>query len=171
MKRRAAAAVPASRPLHAGAVTLHPGDVRCVDRGARMETLLGSCVAIVFTDPRRTVGAMCHVVHAKPPVGAARASTAHGDAALLQMSALLRARGIEPRLCQAWAVGGGNMFPHLVGSAPAAGNVGAANALWALDRLRALGVTLLGQDLGGNGYRRLGWTVGDDDPQITSVPM
>ena len=40
-------------PLH----TLHPGDVVCAERGDRMETLLGSCVAVVLTDPRRTVGA------------------------------------------------------------------------------------------------------------------
>lgn len=171
MRHRAAAFVPAARHLQADTVTLHPGDVRCVDRGGRMETLLGSCVALVFTDPRRTVGAMCHVVHAKPPAAGVHASTAHGDAALLQMSALLRARGIEPRLCQAWVVGGGNMFPHLVGGAATEGNVGAANALWALDRLQALGVELLGQDLGGNGYRRLGWTVGDGEPQITTVPV
>lgn len=171
MKHRAAAFVAASRHMGAESVTLHPGDVRCVDRGERMETLLGSCVALVFTDPRRTVGAMCHVVHARPPVAGVHASTAHGDAALLQMTALLRARGIEPRLCQAWVAGGGNMFPRLVGSRPSEGNVGAANALWALDRLQSLGVHLLGQDLGGNGYRRLGWTVGDDEPQITTVPV
>lgn len=171
MKHRAAAFVPAVRHPHAETVTLHPGDVRCVNRGERMETLLGSCVALVLTDPRRTVGAMCHVVHARPPVGGVHASTAHGDAALLQLSALLRSRGIEPRLCQAWVVGGGNMFPHLVGRGPSEGNVGAANALWALDRLHTLGVDLLGQDLGGNGYRRLGWTVGDGEPQITTVPV
>ena len=45
---------------------LHPGDVACGERGERFETLLGSCVAIVLTDPRRTIGAMCHIVHAMP---------------------------------------------------------------------------------------------------------
>jgi chemotaxis protein CheD len=44
--------------------TLHPGDVACGERGDRLETLLGSCVAIILTDPRRTIGAMCHIVHA-----------------------------------------------------------------------------------------------------------
>ena len=49
---------------------LHPGGVACGERGERFETLLGSCVAIVLTDPRRTVGAMCHIVHAMPaPAG------------------------------------------------------------------------------------------------------
>ncbi|MCU0686006.1 MAG: hypothetical protein MUF34_27800, partial [Polyangiaceae bacterium] len=46
--------------------TLMPGDVACADRGERMETLLGSCIAIVLTDRRNTVGAMCHIVHCNP---------------------------------------------------------------------------------------------------------
>ena len=46
--------------------TLHPGDVAVGVRGDRLETLLAAGVAIVLTDPRRTVGAMCHVVHSGP---------------------------------------------------------------------------------------------------------
>ena len=81
------------------------------ERGDRMETLLGSCVAIVLTDPRRTVGAMCHVVHARPAPQAGSQPRRLADAALAPMYALLRARGITPRLCEAYVYGGGNMFP------------------------------------------------------------
>lgn len=150
--------------------TLHPGDVACVDRGDRMETLLGSCVALVLTDPRRTVGAMCHVVHAKPATRGTPNTTAHGDTALLKMFSMLRARGIEPRLCHAWAYGGGNMFPSLVGPAAAHGNVGDANASWAEDALARHGVHVLGGELGGNVYRRLRWTVGDGEPELAVMP-
>ena len=38
---------------------LHPGDVVCVERGERVETLLGSCVAVVLTDARRSIAAVC----------------------------------------------------------------------------------------------------------------
>jgi chemotaxis protein CheD len=150
--------------------TLHPGDVACVDRGDRMETLLGSCVSIVLTDPRRTVGAMCHVVHAKPALRGTPNSTAHGDTALQFMFSLLRARGIEPRLCHAWAYGGGNMFPMLVGSDAAQGNVGAANGAWAEAALARAGIHVLGGELGGNVYRRLRWTVGPGDPELDVMP-
>ena len=157
---------PATARVH----TLHPGDVACVDRGERLETLLGSCVAIVLTDPRRTVGAMCHVVHAGPPLRGTPESTAHGDAALGSMFALLRARGIEPRLCQAWVYGGGNMFPGLVGPQSTQGNVGATNAAWAEAALAHYGIRVLGGDLGGNVYRRLRWTVGADAPELEAMP-
>lgn len=151
--------------------TLHPGDVACVDAGDRMETLLGSCVALVLTDPRRTVGAMCHVVHARPAPFGAPTPSAHGDAALALMSARLRARGIEPRLCQAWVYGGGNMFPQRVGASAAEGNVGAANASWALHALSNLGIQVLGSELGGNVYRKLRWTVGPGAPEFEAVAV
>ncbi|MFG6463893.1 chemotaxis protein CheD [Roseateles sp. DXS20W] len=153
-------------PAH---VTLHPGDVACVDRGGRLETLLGSCVAIVLTDPRRTVGAMCHVVHAGAPTGGC--NTAYGDGALAEMARQLRSRGIDARQCQAWVYGGGNMFPGQVGDTAAQGNVGAANMTWALEALQRAGVHVLGASVGGHAYRKLRWTVGPEAPEVEAVHM
>jgi len=160
--RAAAPAAPRSAPR-----TLHPGDVACVDRGERLETLLGSCVAIVLTDPRRTVGAMCHVVHAARAAGNAPSTGAHGPEALGRMFAALRARGIDPLQCEAYVYGGGNMFPGLFPQA----HVGEHNVRWALDTLAQQGVPVVADDVGGCGYRRLSWTVGPDAPQITTVPV
>ena len=143
---------------------LHPGDVVCAERGDRLETLLGSCVAVILTDPRRTVGAMCHIVH---PGGHPRGDTAFGEAALLQMQALLMARAIVPALCQAWVLGGGNMFPGRYDQ----GHVGEANASWALQALHGRGVSVIGHDLGGNRYRRVSWAVGNDTPHVVAVEM
>jgi chemotaxis protein CheD len=147
--------------------TLHPGDVACAGQGERLETLLGSCVAIVLTDPRRTVGAMCHIVHAKRAATAAQETGAYAHVALDSMYTLLRARGITPRLCEAFVYGGGNMFPGLARQ----GHVGDANACWALDALAEDGIRVLLHDLGGNTYRRLSWTVGPEFPQVTAVPV
>ncbi|OYY59645.1 MAG: hypothetical protein B7Y51_12875 [Burkholderiales bacterium 28-67-8] len=146
---------------------LHPGDVACADRGDRLETLLGSCVAIVLTDPRRTIGAMCHIVHASRPVAGMPDSTAYAERALSTLYAQLRARGINPLLCEAWVYGGGNMFPGQF----TASHVGDQNAHWALDALAHDGVRVLFHDLGGNAYRRLGWTVGPDAPEVSAVPV
>ncbi len=147
--------------------TLHPGDVVCADRGDRLETLLGSCVAIVLTDPRRTVGAMCHIVHASRALAGAAETTAYANVALDAMHAKLRARGIDPRQCEAYVYGGGNMFPALFQTT----HVGECNARWVLDALAKDGVQVLVQDLGGHTYRRLSWTVGPEAPQVTAVPV
>jgi chemotaxis protein CheD len=154
--------------LPAGRVqTLHPGDVACGDRGDRLETLLGSCVAIILTDPRRTIGVMCHIVHSRPAVDAARSSGAYAEHARDTMYALLLARGINPRLCEAYVYGGGNMFPGLFTES----HVGDDNARWALDALAEDGVRVLFHDVGGSAYRRLSWTVGPGMPQVAAVPV
>jgi chemotaxis protein CheD len=158
---------PAMAHARARVHVLHPGDVACASRGERLETLLGSCVAIVLTDPRRTVGAMCHIVHASRAVAGAAETGAYAHMALALMYAELQGRGITPRLCEAFVYGGGNMFPALVRD----GHVGDANARWALDALAEDGIHVLLHDVGGNTYRRLNWTVGPEAPHVTAVPV
>ena len=147
--------------------TLHPGDVASGTRGDRFDTLLGSCVAVVMTDPRRTVGAMCHIVHASTGRRSPRTGS-FGDVALGLMHQQLRGLGVVPQCCVAFVYGGGNMFPGLV---TGEGHVGSANARWVLDALAADGVRVLHADLGGTSYRRLSWTVGPADPVVSAVAM
>ncbi|RZI86724.1 MAG: hypothetical protein EOP38_00035 [Rubrivivax sp.] len=148
--------------------TLHPGDVVCAEHGDRLETLLGSCVSVVMTDPRRTVGVMCHIVSQPRKHGSALPATAHyADVALETMYALLRSAGFNPKFCEAHVYGGGNMFPDLVKQL----SVGDANARWVLDALAGDGVRVVEQDLGGTAYRRLSWTVGSGLPEVTAVQV
>jgi chemotaxis protein CheD len=145
--------------------TLHPGDVVIAERGDRMETLLGSCVAVVLTDRARTIGAMCHIVHSQPPIGDHGNPTASADAAIDAMCHLLMKRCLNPRLCHAFVYGGGNMFPSLFKEL----HVGDSNGRRVLDRLAFDGVQVMFHDLGGNTYRRLSWTVGPEMPRIRAV--
>ena len=146
---------------------LQPGDVACADGGDRLETLLGSCVAVVIADPRRTLGVMCHIVRCGAKPSAASSAGANGAGALRRMYSLLRARGIEPTLCEAWVIGGGNMFPGMYERS----HVGDDNAQWVLAALADDGVRVLWQDIGGNTYRRVGWTVGDGEPDVVAVAV
>ena len=145
--------------------TLHPGDVVCANRGDRVETLLGSCIAVVLTDRARTVGAVCHIVHSRPAVNIEFVSTASADAAIDAMYRLLVSRSLNPRLCVAFVYGGGNMFPTLFKHE----HIGQNNGRYVLDRLAADDVRVMFQDLGGAAYRRLSWTIGHDMPEVTSV--
>jgi chemotaxis protein CheD len=155
------------RPLPGGRV-LHPGDVAVGACGDRFETLLGSCVTIILIDPRRTQAALCHVVHAGAPAGGStKGSTAYGEAALAAMARLLRGRGFALAQCEAYLMGGGNMFP----GQDASPQVGDRNTLWALDALAREGIAVMQRDTGGAGYRRLSWTVGPGVPKATFVPV
>jgi chemotaxis protein CheD len=166
LARAVASRAPVRAPApHLRVHTLHPGQLAFAERGEQLETLLGSCVAVILTDARRTFGAMCHIVHASTPVNQTQDSCAYGPLALASMDALLLSRGISPSMCQAYVYGGGNMFPQHYPR----GSVGDNNAGWVLDALAGRKVQVLLQDLGGEVYRRLSWTVGPEEPQVTSV--
>ncbi|MFG5408973.1 chemotaxis protein CheD [Piscinibacter sakaiensis] len=141
-----------------------PGDVVVADQGDRLGTLLGSCVAVVLTDPRRTVGAMCHIVHAG---GSPSGATSHGEPAFDAMRRGLQRRGIVPALCEARVYGGGNMFPALVRGR----HVGEQNVAWVLERLAREGIRVAASDVGGTVYRRVDWTVGPGEPTVRAQPI
>jgi chemotaxis protein CheD len=146
---------------------LMPGDVALARHGERLKTLLGSCVAVILTDPRRTVGAMCHIVHASQPNSANLHNTAYGSCAMDDMFHRLRRVGLAPSMCQAYAFGGGNMFPQLMTT----DNVGLRNARWVTDFLAAHNIELLDHSLGGTHYRKLAWTVGAQEPELIMTPI
>jgi len=159
-----------SDPLAPASLTLHPGDVACVNSGSHLATLLGSCVSIVLSDPARSVGAMCHYVYASRSAGGASdmRPTARAAEAFAKMSAALRARGVEPLYCDAWVYGGGNMFPRLAADDL---HVGTTNVQWALRELERLGIRIVSADVGGRVYRKVQWAVGVGDPVVQSVDV
>ncbi len=148
-----------------GPVELMPGDVALGPTGAQFKTLLGSCVSVILTDPRRTLASMCHIVHVGLPNAENRHNTAYGVAAMHAMFAELRAHGINPQMCEAYVFGGGNMFPQLFRDK----HVGNSNVDWVLQYLQTHGVAVLEQSLGGNGYRKVSWTVGPQSPVVETV--
>lgn len=144
---------------------LHPGDVAIGFQGDSFETLLGSCVSVILTDPRRTVGAMCHIVHSTLPQHTLRGDTSYAHWAMEAMFAQLRASAIAPELCHAYLYGGGNMFPQVFSPR----HVGALNAEWARQFLAAHNIPVLAESVGDNYYRKLWWAVGPLAPQVKAV--
>jgi chemotaxis protein CheD len=160
--------LPRAKPLHGGfamVVELMPGDVALGQQDDQLKTLLGSCVCVILTDARRTVGAMCHIVHVGKPNAANAKNTAFGEVAMHEMFTRLRAVGVNPMLCDAYVFGGGNMFPKLFDVR----HVGDANVDWVLDLLHERGIRVVDHCLGGNGYRKVSWTVGKGDPLVETV--
>jgi chemotaxis protein CheD len=141
---------------------LMPGDVAIGVIGDQFKTLLGSCVSVIMTDPRRTVGAMCHIVHTGIPNAANRHNTAYGVSAMHEMFSMLRAKGVNPRMCEAYVFGGGNMFPNIVREQ----HVGANNVDWVLSYLEHHNVAVVDHCLVGVGYRKVSWTVGNQEPVV-----
>ncbi len=144
---------------------LMPGDVAMGFAGDQLKTLLGSCVSVILTDPRRTVGVMSHIVHVGHPNAANHHNTAFGSVAMAEMVRLLYSVGFAPRSCQAYVVGGGNMFPNLFTHH----HVGNNNVDWVMGYLEHHKIPVLKEDLGGSAYRKLVWTVGPGAPVVEAV--
>ena len=53
--------------LKSRSITLHPGDFSFGTPGTKINTILGSCVAITLWHPQHKIGAMCHFVHPHRP--------------------------------------------------------------------------------------------------------
>ncbi|MDP3653470.1 MAG: chemotaxis protein CheD [Rhodoferax sp.] len=151
--------------FHPAAVELMPGDVALGLAGDQLKTLLGSCVSVILTDPRRTVAAMCHIVHVGRPNASNACNTAYGEVAMDEMFVRLLAVGLPPTRCQAYVFGGGNMFPQMYNATHVGGN----NVEWVLDFLHDHGIAVVGHCLGGNGYRKVSWTVGLGEPLAETV--
>lgn len=154
-------------PAAVKARELMPGDVALGLAGDQLKTLLGSCVCVILTDPRHTVAAMCHIVHVgRAPAGETH-NTAYGVAAMHDMFNRLQSVGIIPNRCHAYVYGGGNMFPGLAQE----GHVGNRNGLWVQKYLLEHGIDVVDVALGGNGYRRVAWTVGQGEPVVEMVSV
>lgn len=158
---------PSGVPSSSPSVELMPGDVALARAGDTLRTLLGSCVSVVLTDPRRTVAAMCHIVHVGRPNTHNRHNTAYGEVAMHDMFRRLTAVAIAPQRCEAFVYGGGNMFPGIA-EGPL---VGERNVQWVLAFLHAQGIAVVDQDVGGCTYRKVSWQVGRDLPHVDPVSV
>jgi chemotaxis protein CheD len=165
MATRVTATIASMAPSSAEVWELMPGDVAIGLAGQGLKTLLGSCVSVILTDPRRTVAAMCHIVHAVTPRPADAHNTAYGPVAMQDMFDRLVQMGVSPTMCEAYVFGGGNMFPQLF----ARQHVGEKNIDWALAFLQSHNIAIVDQSLGGNGYRKVAWTVGPTEPVVETV--
>lgn len=152
-------------PVGAKSIELMPGDVALATAGDELKTLLGSCVSIILTDPRRTIGAMCHIMHVGQPNAAYRHNTDYGEVAMEAMFSKPLAVGIPAKRCEAYVYGGGNMFPDIVSGV----SEGDRNVQWAMDFLSDHGIAVVESSLGGTSYRKVSWRVGGASPTVINA--
>lgn len=147
-----------------------------VEREGVLVTLgLGSCVAIMLHDPERGAGAMAHVL--LPSGSLARDVTNPAKfpetavALLIERLAALGtgagAAGADPGRLVAKLAGGASMFSQLV--TPGTIQMGERNLLAARSALRAAGIPILREAVGGERGRSVRFHVQDGRVEIRSV--
>ena len=129
---------------------------------------LGSCVAIMLHDAGSKAGAMAHVL--LPSTSLARDITKHSKFAETAVPFLvhqLKRLGADPRRLVAKLAGGASMFSQLV--TPGTIQMGERNVLAARSLLRAAGIPIARESVGGERGRSIRFYVGDGRVEVRSV--
>jgi len=147
-------------------IYLHPGEMCLCDKPSRVETVLGSCVAVTMWNPRLRIGCICHAIlplsqgHGSEPLK-------YVDSSIQSMLHLL-ARHSSRRPELEVKVFGGASIRRL---APNHRSVGRQNVDVALALLRDEGFTLRTSDTGGTAGRKLIFYTATGEVFVKRIPM
>jgi len=135
-------------PLH----FLHWGQIVVDAGGARLATIVGSCVAVCLWDARRRAGGMNHYLLPDAPRLRSRVEKpwSYGELALPQLLEQLSALGASPPSLTAKVFGGAAITSTDDRSGPGARNAALARA-W----LGECGIEIAAEDLGGRRGRKV----------------
>lgn len=135
-------------------IMLGPGEFYFGGGRVRINTLLGSCVAITLWQPTLLIGGMCHFLlpgdHAQQ--GLALGYYAEGAVKLFLQA--IKTTATRPREYEVKVFGGGNMFNSMAGKISVT-NVSKSNIDAALCALNKKGFVIKASDVGGSCYRKI----------------
>jgi len=141
-----------------------------VERGETVITTLGlgSCVAIMLHDPAVPVGGMAHVLLPSKSLARDQSNPAKfPETAVPLLVERLKALGAEPRRLVAKLAGGASMFAQLM--TPGTVQMGERNIVAARNALRAAGIPLTREAVGGSVGRTVRFFVKDGQVEVRSV--
>ncbi|MDP3909686.1 MAG: chemotaxis protein CheD [Gemmatimonadales bacterium] len=129
---------------------------------------LGSCVAIMLHDPQARAGAMAHVLLPSKSLARDVSNLAKfPETAVPLLVERLRGMGAEPRRLVAKLAGGASMFSQLM--TPGTIQMGERNVVASRNALRAAGIPIVREAVGGERGRTIRFHVGDGRVEIRSV--
>jgi chemotaxis protein CheD len=146
-------------------IYLAPGRLYASAEAAQVTTILGSCVAVCLWAPEERVGGINHFLL---PEGMPRSARFGADAVPLLIDHLV-ALGARPSGLRAQIFGGASVLAAFQKDAVP---LGARNVEVARARLRAAGIPVVGEDVGGERGRKLVFDVqtGSTRSRIIEVP-
>lgn len=152
-------------------VFLQPGEFAFARAGARIRTLLGSCVSFTAWHPKRRLGAMCHFLLPSHPLPGGRRSAArfdgrYGDEAMRWFRHEAHQRKTDPSHYEFKVFGGADTFQGDVRT-----RIGSKNVEQVLALLSAAGHAVKARHVGGSGHRTLVFDVASGDVWMKHVPI
>ena len=130
-------------------VEVHVGEIAVVKgSGTLCASGIGSCVIVTLYDPTRRVAGLAHALLPSSPrprdENASAGDTKYVDTAIDAMLERMSAYGVKKKNLEAKIAGGANMFTEFQS------NVGKGNVAAARAKLKAEGIELVGEVVGGH---------------------
>ncbi|GAB4272476.1 MAG: hypothetical protein Kow0092_27530 [Deferrisomatales bacterium] len=150
-------------------VFLYPGEAVFAREPTRIDTLLGSCVAVCLYDRARRWGGMNHYM--LPRRGDGRLPPGkYGDHAIRSLLSLARAAGSRKEDLCASVYGGARVAGHLgPGQGPDVLEVGARNVEVAREMLERFRVPVVREEVGGTRGRKLSMNSATNEVRVQEV--
>ncbi len=148
-------------------ISIHIGELYSSKRPTVIYTLIGSCVAACLFDPVMRVGGMNHILlPGKAKMNGFDASARYGINAMeLLINDIMKHGGNRHRLV-AKVFGGA----HLLSAISVENGVGRHNVAFAVGFLKAEGIKIIGQDLGGHAARKIYFRTDTGEVFLKRIP-
>jgi len=131
------------------AIHLPPGEIYLARTPAVLKTILGSCVGVTFWSQRLSVGALCHGVLPKCPVGMqAPEAYRYVDFSISDLLRQFGSLGVRGSELEVRVFGGADVVPALRENR-CKPTVGKLNSETAMEILQREGLNVMVSDLGG----------------------
>jgi chemotaxis protein CheD len=149
------------------AIKLLPGEFYVTGEAMVLTTVLGSCVSACIRDRELRVGGMNHfMLPESAGADAAGGSARYGSYAMEVLVNELLKLGAIRRNLEAKVFGGGAVLKNMTES-----NVGARNAAFVLDYLKAERIPIVGQDLGDACPRKIAYLPYEGRAMVKRLPI
>jgi len=126
---------------------------------------LGSCVGVAMWDHEFRAGGMAHVFLPHKLRDAQESLGKYGETAIPYLISGLLDMGCKRENLQAWIAGGANVIPGLCSPL---GDIGAMNVRAVREALKAAGIPVAGEDLGGSHSRTMRLYIGSGKVTVCS---
>lgn len=144
------------------------GQVKVGRPGQSLDAILGSCIGLGFLMPDKNVYGLAHALLANSNGRQSEGGGRHVDQAIVSLLKLMEVSDNERRAVRVFLAGGANMTLPI--DTDPARLVGSANADFARRAVRAAGLRVIKDDMGGGCGRRVFINCSSGEFSITAIP-
>lgn len=146
-------------------INIGVAQIGSAENPAVLRTILGSCVGICIYDRSKKIGGMAHIL--LPKNNGKGNDEKYADTAIPMLVQKMLKQGCSKEFMTAKIAGGSSMFKFK--SSTSLSNIGDNNVISTREALKATGITVVAEDIGGNVGRVLDFFLEDGRMKVKAA--